>query len=229
MIGTIVNVVAIAAGSTIGLLLQRGVSKRVQTVLFQVLGLITLVMGVGMVHDMEHVVAVIVSLIVGSLLGMYWDLEGCMDRMGHWLERKVRMGNAQFTKGLVTAFVLFCIGSMTVLGAIQDGMGQGADLLYTKSAMDFCSSIILASTFGVGVLFSVIPLFLFQGTMTLLAGAASAFFTPDMLSGITAVGGIMLIGLGLDILEIKKISIANMLPSLALICLVLWLLSFFAM
>ncbi len=142
--------------------------------------------------------------------------------MGEWLKRKVNIGGERFTEGLVSAFLLFCIGSMTILGSIEEGVGHTPKLLYTKAALDLCSSAIFASTFGVGVIFSIIPLFIFQGTITLFASSAQTFFTPEVIGGISATGGIMLIGLGIDILEIKKISIANMLPALVIVSIILY-------
>ena len=124
---------------------------------------------------------------------------------------------------LCTAFLMFCVGSMTILGTIQEGTGGSPDLLYTKSLMDFSSSILLASAFGVGVVFSFIPLFIFQAALTLLARYATNFFTEDMILGLTNVGGILLIGLGINILGIKKLRVMNMLPALIIVVLLLWL------
>lgn len=143
--------------------------------------------------------------------------------MSNYLKLKLKIGSEKFTEGLITSFLLFCIGSMTILGAIQEGTGVSSDLLFTKSLMDFFSAIILASAFGVGVAVSALPLLLFQGSLTLLAMGASQFFTPEIIHGLTNIGGILLIGLGINILEIKKLRIMNMLPSLLFVVILLWI------
>jgi len=143
--------------------------------------------------------------------------------MSNSLKSRFHIGSEKFSEGLVTAFLLFCVGSMTILGTIQEGTGGSPDLLFTKSLMDFFSAILLASAFGMGVVFSALPLFVFQASITLLAGYAGSFFNDDIILGITSVGGILLIGLGINILGIKKLRIMNMLPSLVIIVLLIWL------
>jgi len=174
------------------------------------------------VYNMQHILIVVSSLAIGSLLGEWWNLETGAEKLSLYLKHKFRIGSDKFSEGLVTAFLLYCIGSMTILGAIQEGTSGSSDLLLTKSLMDGFSSIILASAFGVGVIVSAIPLLVFQGGITLLAMYASTFFTPEIVHGLTSVGGILLIGLGINILEIKKLRIINMLPSLLVVALLLW-------
>ena len=123
----------------------------------------------------------------------------------------------------MTSFLLFCVGSMTIIGAIQEGTGGSPDLLFTKSLMDFFSAILLASAFGMGVVFSALPLFIFQASLTLLARYAGNFFTDSIILELTSVGGILLIGLGINILGIKKLRIMNMLPALVVVVLLLWI------
>jgi uncharacterized membrane protein YqgA involved in biofilm formation len=197
--------------------------ERVKSIYFQAIGLFTIAIGISMVYSMKQILIVVSSLAIGSLLGEWWNLETSAERLSEFLKKKFRIGSEKFSEGLITAFLLYCIGSMTILGAIQEGTGGSSDLLFTKSLMDGFSSILLASAFGVGVLVSSIPLFIFQGGLTLLAMYARSFFTPDIILGLTSVGGILLIGLGINILEIKKIRIMNMLPSLVVVALLLWL------
>ena len=223
MIGTLVNTAAVIVGGTIGLLLKKSMPERVTTIYFQAVGLFTLAIGISMVVKMEHILIVVSSLAIGSLLGEWLNIEAGAERMSAYLKRKFRIGNDKFSEGLITAFLLFCIGSMTILGTIQEGTGGSSDLLFTKSLMDFFSGMLLASAFGVGVVVSAIPLFLFQGTLTLLAMFAGSFFTPTIILGLTSVGGILLIGLGINILEIKKLRIMNMLPALLVVVLLLWI------
>lgn len=223
MIGTLVNAGAVIAGGIVGMLLNKSLHDRYKTIYFQAVGLFTLAIGINMVYNMQHILIVVGSLAVGSLLGEWMNLEKGVERVSQNLKTKFRIGNDRFSEGLITAFLLYCIGSMTILGAIQEGTGGSSDLLLTKSLMDGFSSILLASAFGVGVIVSAIPLLIFQGGLTLLAMYASSFFNPQIIQGLTSVGGILLIGLGINILEIKKLRIMNMLPALLVVVLLLYL------
>jgi Uncharacterized membrane protein, possible Na+ channel or pump len=223
MIGTIVNTAAVVAGGTIGLLLKKNMPARVTSIYFQAVGLFTLAIGITMVVKMADILIIVGSLAIGSLLGEWINIEKSAEQMSGFLKRKFRIGSDKFTEGLITAFLLFCIGSMTVLGAIQEGTGGSSDLLFTKSLMDFFSAMLLASAFGLGVIAAAVPLFIFQGALTLLAMYAGSLFTPQIILGLTSVGGIMLMGLGINILEIKKLRIMNMLPALVVVVLMLWL------
>jgi len=223
MIGTLVNAGAVIAGGIIGMLLNKSLHDRYKTIYFQAVGLFTMAIGISMVYNMQHILIVVGSLAVGSLLGEWMNLEKGAERVSRYLKTKFRIGNDRFSEGLITAFLLYCIGSMTILGAIQEGTGGSSDLLLTKSLMDGFSSILLASAFGVGVIASAVPLLIFQGGLTLLAMYASSFFSPQIIQGLTSVGGILLIGLGINILEIKKLRIMNMLPALLVVVLLLYL------
>lgn len=223
MIGTIVNTVAVLVGGLLGLVLNKKMPGRVTSIYFQAIGLFTLAIGATMAVSMEKILIIVSSLAIGSLLGEWWNLEKGAEQLSEYLKKRFKIGSERFSEGLVTAFLLFCVGSMTILGTIQEGTGGSPDLLYTKSMMDFFSAILLASAFGVGVAFSALPLFLFQASLTLFAMFASHFFTDDIILGLTNVGGILLIGLGINILEIKKLRIMNMLPSLVIVVLLLWI------
>ncbi len=223
MIGTIVNAGAVIAGGIVGMLLNKSMPERIKTIYFQAIGLFTIAIGISMVYNMQHILIIVSSLAIGSLLGEWMNLETGVERLSEKLRKRFRIGSERFSEGLITAFLLYCIGSLTILGAIQEGTGGSSDLLFTKSLMDGFSSIILSSAFGIGVIASAIPLFLFQGGITLLAMYAGHFFTPEIILGLTNIGGILLIGLGINILEIKKLRIINMLPALIIVALLLWL------
>lgn len=222
MIGTLVNAAAVIVGGTIGLLLKKSMPQRVTTIYFQAVGLFTLAIGISMVVKMDHILIVVSSLALGSLIGEWLNLESGVERLSNYLKMKFHIGSERFSEGLITAFLLYCIGAMTIVGAINEGTGGSSEVLFTKSMMDGFSSIILASAFGVGVIVSAIPLLIFQGGITLLAMVAGSFFTPDIIQGLTSVGGILLMGLAINILEIKKLRITNMLPSLLMVALLLW-------
>ena len=223
MIGTIVNTVAVIVGGSIGLLLKKNMPARITSIYFQAIGLFTFAIGISMVWELKHILIVVSSLALGSLTGELLNLEKLTDRLSEYLKVRLKIGSDRFTEGLITSFLLFCVGSMTILGAIQEGTGVSSDLLMTKSLMDFFSSILLASALGTGVVFAAIPLLFFQGSITLAAMYASNFFTEDIIHGLTNTGGILLIGLAINILEIKKLRIMNMLPALIFVVILLWI------
>lgn len=223
MMGTIVNIIAIIVGGTIGLYFNTRLPQRFINIFFQVVGLFTLFLGISMALETSHVLHMIMALILGALIGEALQLQKGAERISGFLKKRLNIGNEKFTEGLLTAFLLYCMGSLTILGAIEEGMGGSPKLLYIKSLMDGVSSIALASGLGIGVVFSVVPLFLYQGGITLFASWFGDFFPEVMVTEMSAVGGILLIGMSLSILEIKKINVMNMLPSLVVIIILLWL------
>lgn len=156
----------------------------------------------------------IFSIVLGAIIGEALKLDVQMNRLGDGLKKFTGGQSARFSEGFVTAFLLFCMGSMTVLGAFEEGLGGKPNLLLAKSLLDGISAIALAAAFGFGVLFSVIPLLLYQGGLTLLAAFLGQLFSEAIINELSAVGGILLIGLGLNILEIKSIKVLNMIPAL---------------
>jgi uncharacterized protein len=223
MLGTIVNIIAIIVGSSLGLYLNKRLPERFINIFFQVIGLFTIFLGISMALETTHFLHMIVALITGSIIGEALRIQKGFDRMGSYLKRRLRIGNKKFTEGLITAFLLYCIGSLTIVGAIEAGLTGDEELIYLKSIMDGISSIALASGLGIGVMFSVIPLLIFQGGITLLASVFGEFIPQVMITEISAVGGILLLGMGISILNIKRINVMNMLPSLITIIILIWL------
>jgi uncharacterized membrane protein YqgA involved in biofilm formation len=223
MVGTLVNAAAIIAGSSIGIIFRKNLPEKYEIIYFQTVGLFTLLLGVKMSLGLSSPLLVLFSLISGGFIGVKIKLDEKIDRLGDIIKTKMKNENERFTEGLTTAFLLFCMGSMTIVGAIEEGFGQTSDLLLTKSILDFFSSIMLASGLGIGVLFSVIPLLIFQGGITLFVSIIGKDIPAEIISEITAVGGIILIGLSFNLLKIKALNIINLLPSLLLICLIVWL------
>ena len=217
MFGTFVNIIAILIGSTLGVVFKSFLPKQYVRIIFQVIGLFTLYLGFSMSLKSNNFLVVIFSLVVGSIIGELLSLDKQIDKLGEYIKGKIKTDNDKFSEGLVTAFLLYCMGSMTVVGAIEEGLTGKSDLLLAKSLMDGVSSIALSSALGVGVLFSVVPLLLFQGGITLFAIFLSDFFSTIIINELTAVGGILLIGLGINVLEIKKLKVINMLPSLIIV------------
>lgn len=223
MFGTIVNTIAVLIGGSIGMLLHKSLHSRYQQIYFQATGLFTIAIGISMMKDMNNILIVVASIAIGALIGEYLALDKRIEKLAEYLKLKLKLGSDKFSEGLVTSFMLFCIGAMTIVGAIDEGVGRSSEVLLTKSLMDGFSAVLLASAFGLGVLFSAIPLFVFQSSITIIAMYASTFFTADIIDGLSAVGGILLIGLGVNILGLAKLRIVNMLPALIIIVALLYL------
>ncbi|MCD7935692.1 MAG: DUF554 domain-containing protein [Tannerellaceae bacterium] len=226
MTGTLANSGAIFVGGCIGLLIHSHLPEKMVKIIFQGIGLFTLVMGINMGLTAEHTILVLLSLISGSILGEAIDLDKQFRRFSEFVKQKTKRGNGEdatgdnrFTEGFVTASMLFCIGSLSILGAIEDGTGKTPHLLFTKSIMDGISSIALGSTFGIAIVFSSVPVLLYQGGITLSAAFFMQYMSESMIADMTATGGILLIGLSIRILEIKPLRVTNMLPSILIIVL----------
>ncbi|MGB3849232.1 MAG: DUF554 domain-containing protein [Tunicatimonas sp.] len=213
-LGTLVNTLAVVAGSLLGLLLQRKFPDNIRTICFQGLGLCTLLIGMQMTLQVENILILIFSILIGGVAGEGLRLHDQLLRLGDWVQQKVRIGSERFTEGLVTAFLLFCVGSLTLVGALEEGLNNDPSLIYTKSVLDGFASIVLAATYGWGVLFSALPLLLFQSSITLSAGLLEPYLSEVVIHQLSATGGVIIIGLGFDLLEIKKLRITNLLPAL---------------
>jgi uncharacterized membrane protein YqgA involved in biofilm formation len=214
LLGTLINVGAVIAGSLVGVFFHARLPKRFTTVAFQGIGLFTLFIGFTMAAKTKSLLVLVFSIVLGAIAGELLDIDRLLNRFGEWLKARLRLGGERFAEGLVAAFLLFCMGSMTVLGAIEEGMGGRPNLLAAKSVLDGFASLALAASLGIGVLFSVIPLFIYQGGLTLLAGSLHAVMSDVVVSEVSAAGGLILIGLGITILEIKQLKVLNMLPAL---------------
>jgi len=216
-IGSLVNTATVLAGSTLGLLLRRRFPEKIQAIIFQAVGLASLVLGMEMALGSDNFLILIFSLILGGILGELADLEGRMEQLGNTLKRRIGSDDARFTEGLITAFLIFCIGSMTFVGALNEGLTGDRTLIMTKAILDGFTSIALASVYGLGVLFSALPLLLVQGSISLLAARFQGFFTPVLIKQLTAVGGVLILGIGVNLLELRKIKTTNLLPALAVV------------
>jgi uncharacterized membrane protein YqgA involved in biofilm formation len=224
MLGTIINAAAVIAGSSVGLALKKALSEKYTTIYFQAVGLFTLILGMRMSLKISAPLVVALSLIAGGLFGEFCRLEERMNNLGDYLKAKFKIGNERFTEGLITAFLLFCMGSLSILGPVEEGLtGNVSELLKAKSLLDGFSSLLLSSALGIGVLFSVVPLLIYQGGITLIVRLIGKDIPDIYINEVTVVGGILLIGLALDILNIKKLRIVNLLPALVFVCIFLWL------
>lgn len=215
-IGTFINMASVTIGSLIGLQLQQVFPADVQAIIFQAIGLATLLIGIFMATKLpdDYILILIFSLIIGGVTGELLDLQQGLQHLGDWVQNQLQVGDTQFTEGLITAFLLFCIGSMTMVGAIEEGLRGKRELLMIKSTLDGISSIAFAATYGIGVLFSIVPMLIFQGGLTVLAQKLQYVFTEKIITVLTSVGGLLILGLGFNLLNIAQINIENLLPSL---------------
>jgi uncharacterized membrane protein YqgA involved in biofilm formation len=223
MIGTLINVATVIIGSLVGLVAHSRLPKKISDTAFHGVGLFTIVLGVMMAVKTSNLLVMIFSIVIGAIIGEAVDVDKRINSFGEWLKKRYKTKNERFSEGFITAFLLFCMGSMTILGAFEDGIYGTPNLLVAKSVLDGFSSIVLAATMGVGVLFSFIPLLVFQGGLTLFAAYMQSVFTDVMINELTAVGGVILLGLGVSMLEIKKIRILNLLPSLVIVVILAYL------
>lgn len=236
MMGTIINVAAIIVGGVIGLVFGARIPERVKGTVVTGMGLFTAMVGIQMFLKTENALIVLGSILIGALLGEWWRLEDLLEALGRVLEKRFSRvksdestvsatGRSRFVLGFMTASLLYCIGPMAILGSIQDGLTGDYQTLAIKSVLDCFASVAFASTLGVGVLFSIIPLFVYQGGISLLAGQLNSIVTPGMMNEMTATGGVILLGLAISrLLEIKQIRVGNFLPALAVAPFVVWVL-----
>ena len=224
-IGTFINMATVTIGSLIGVYLQQSFPPNIQTIIFQAIGLGTLVLGIIMSLKIPegYLLNFIFSLILGGIIGELFGLQEALQSMGDWVKISFHLEGAGFTEGLVTAFLLFCVGSMTLVGAIEEGLEGKRELLMVKSTLDGISSIAFASTYGIGVLFSIIPMLIFQGGVTMLAGKLQHFFTPTIIAMLSCVGGALIIGIGINLLGLGVINVENLLPALVVTLVLTWL------
>lgn len=224
LFGSIVNAIGIIAGTIIGLLLRRIPERMKQTVMVAI-GLSVVVLGIDMALKSQDFFIVIVSLVLGTVIGEWIKIEDHLHTMGNMLERKLgKSDSGNIAQGFVTATLIFVVGAMAIIGALDSGLRQDHSILLTKSMIDGFTSMVLASTLGLGVLFSSIPVFLYQGGIAVFANVIHQFLSDSLLerliAELTSTGGVMIIAIGINILGLKQIRVANLLPSIIIITLI---------
>jgi len=232
MTGTFLNIATVIIGGILGMVFGARIPDKLKSTVIAGMGLFTAAMGIQMFLKTENPLIVLGALLIGTLLGEWWRIEDGLHNLGKFLEQRFSKaeddGSNKFVRGFLTASLLFCVGPMTILGSIQDGLTGDYNLLAVKSVLDGFASLAFASTLGAGVLFSTIVIFVFQGGISLLATQLNAIVTSSMMNELTATGGVILMGLAVSsLLEIKKIRVGNMLPGLAVAPLIVWVLSSF--
>lgn len=229
MTGTLINMITVLVGGIIGILFGSRLPERVQRTIIAGLGLFTAAIGIQMFLETDNPIVVLGSLLVGGLLGEWWRIEDGLSNLGGYLERRFTKGKSEqmvtpdeninqgsrFIRGFLTASLVFCVGPMTILGSIQDGLTGDYSLLAIKAVLDGFAALAFASTLGVGVLFSALVILVYQGGISLLASQAQALISPAMMTEMTAVGGVLLLGIAVSsLLELKTIRVGNFLPAL---------------
>src|SRR5688572_12344058 len=230
MIGTFLNIATVLIGGALGLLFGARIPDQLKATVISGIGLFTITMGLQMFLNTENPLIVLGSLLIGTLLGEWWKIEDGLQNLGKILEQRFSReednGSNKFVRGFLAASLLFCVGPMTILGSIQDGLTGDYNLLAIKSVLDGFASLAFASTLGVGVMFSTIVILVYQGGISLLAAQLNSIVTPAMMNELTATGGVILVGLAISsLLEIRKIRVGNMLPALAVAPFIVWVLS----
>ena len=211
MIGTLINCAAIVAGSLLGLLFRRSMKESLSRTISQGVGLSITLIGVMGAVKTENTLLMILSMVMGGIIGSLADIEGRMNRLGDWAQSKL---DGSFAKGFVTASLMFCIGAMAVVGALDSGIRGDHSTLIAKAALDGVISVILASSLGVGVMLSAVPVLVYQGSIALLGNLIAPFLSDAVVREISAVGGLLIVGIGLNMVLDKNIRVANLLPAI---------------
>lgn len=216
MLGTIVNTVAVVIGASIGLLIKKGIPERIGDSLMKALGLCTIFIGISGAFKGEDTLVMIISMVLGTLIGEAIDIDRRVNSGVSKIEKKFTKKENNISQGFITSSLLFCIGSMTIVGAMNAGLLGDNTMLFTKSTLDFCSSIVFASTLGIGVLLSAGFVLVYQGGLTLLAIAAAPLLSTAVINEMTCVGSLVIIATGLNLLGITKLKLMNYLPAMFL-------------
>lgn len=214
MLGTIVNVATILIGTLLGIIIKSGIKESYKETIMNGISLSVILIGIMGGIGSNNIILVIGSLVIGSIIGESLDIDKKLDHLGLNMERRFGKGDSNFSKGFVTASLVYVIGAMAIVGPLEAGLSGNYETLFAKSALDGISAILFASTLGIGVAFSAIPVFIYQGSITLLANLIKDLLTPDAINEMSAVGGLLILAIGINLLGIKKIKVANMLPAI---------------
>jgi len=215
MLGTIVNTVAIIIGGLAGLLFRGGIPKKYNETIMHAIGLAVILVGLTGALKVEKILVVIFSMALGTLIGEFLKIEDRLENLGKWLENRFSSsGDGKISKAFVTTSLIYCVGSMAIIGSMESGLSGNHQTLFAKSALDGIASVVFASTLGAGVLLSSISVFVYQGVITVAASFMKQFLTPDVVNQMSVTGGLLIMAIGFNLLEIIKIKIGNMLPAI---------------
>lgn len=214
MSGVLVNVLTVIAGSIAGLLFHKAISRKCIDAVMYAIGLCTIYIGISGALEGDNVLVIIASMVLGTLLGTILHIDDGINKLGKTVEKKFKKKKGNIAQGFVTASLLFCVGSMTIMGSLNAGISNDNSLLYTKAFLDLFSSAMLAASLGIGVLFSALFVLVFQGGLVIFAEYVAPFLTDAAVADMNCVGSLLIIALGLNLLNIAKIKVADMLPAI---------------
>ncbi|PYG85870.1 hypothetical protein LY28_03022 [Ruminiclostridium sufflavum DSM 19573] len=224
-LGTIVNTGAVIAGGAAGYFLKKGIPEKYKQTVMQGIGLSVLFIGIsgtikemvtvvnGNKLDRQFIMLMIFSLVTGGIIGEFLRIEKRLENIGDWIQSKIPAKGGSFSEGFVSASLLFCVGAMAVVGALEDGLTGSTSTLFAKSILDGVTAVIFGATLGIGVAFSSVSILVYQGCITIMAGFVKPWLTDTVVSQMSLIGGILIFAIGLNLLEIKKIKIGNLLPA----------------
>lgn len=224
MLGTIVNALAIVAGAFLGTLIKGGLPDKYKDIVMQAVGMAVVIIGVSgglkftaidaKALGVDPLLMVVISLVLGGLLGERMRIEQRLDSMASKLQSRFASANGSFAQGFVTASLVYCVGAMAIMGSLESGLSGNYQTLFAKSILDGVTAIIFSSSMGIGVAFAAVPVFLYQGAITLSAAALKGVLTVPVIDAMSSVGGILIMGIGINLLDIKNIKIGNLLPAI---------------
>jgi uncharacterized membrane protein YqgA involved in biofilm formation len=220
MLGPVVNALAVIAGALVGCFLIRGIPERVEELIKKAIGLSVIYLGIAGALENQRVLLLIMSMVIGAILGELINIDGLMNRFGGWAERTLaahrlfNAGGGGFARGFVTASILFCTGSMSIVGSMQSGLTGNHETLFAKSILDGFCSVVFAASMGIGVLFAALPVLVYQGAIALASIAIKDYLSADIIREMSAVGSLLVAAIGFNFLSVKEIRIANLIPAM---------------
>ena len=214
MIGTIANALAIIAGGIIGLLFKNIIPEKISEALLKAIGLAVIGIGINLMLSGENFTLLIISMVIGTIIGEGIDIEKKLDKIGAFIESKMKNKESNVALGFVACTLVYCVGSMAIVGSIQSGLTGNHEILFSKAVIDGITAVTFAATMGVGVVFSGISVLVYQGTITMLASIMQSLLNPLVVSEMTAIGGVIIMGIGLNFLIENRMRVGNMLPSI---------------
>ena len=214
MFGTLVNTVSIIAGSLIGLLFRKGIPSKYNLGVIYAIALAVILIGLKSALHSDDLLLIIFSLAIGSVFGEWMRIETHLENFGQWLETRLSGAGDGIAKGFVTASLVYCVGSMAIVGAMESGLSGNHQTLFAKSVLDGITAIVFASSFGIGVLFSAASVFTYQGMITIAAAGLKPFLTAPVIAQMSSVGGLLIMAIGINLLDMQKLKVGNMLPAI---------------
>ena len=215
MIGVFVNFFAVIIGSLIGILFKKGMSEKIVKSVTEAVSLAIVYVGISGVIKGENALVLVISMVVGALIGTLLDLDAKLEKLGKWVENKLsrESGEGKIAEGFVSASLLFCVGAMAIVGSLQSGLVGNHETLFTKSMIDLISAVVLASALGIGVIFSAVPVLILQGSIALLAQFVAPFLSDYAVNEMTCAGSLIILSLGLNMLGVTKVKVVNLVPA----------------